>query len=677
MQKTWQLKPIPEEKVPSLSASLGISPFLTRLLLLRGLETPSDINNFLSPDIRHLFSPFLFSEMRPAVDRILRAAKNHERILIHGDYDVDGITGTCILLETLWNLGIEADYYLPDRLKEGYGLQPETIRSMASEYNLLITVDCGTTAVDSIQRANELGLDVIVTDHHDPGSERPPALAVINPVRNEESYPFRTLSGSTVAWKLASALRMASHHAGSELEQLEIAVLGLVADIMPLQGENRTLFCLGQNRFEHANRPGLSALMELAKVHPQHITPHVIGFQIAPRLNAAGRMEHPRLALELLLTQDETHGWELAQQLQELNNLRKRTEQQVFEAACGQVRQNLLDQRSDRLLMITGRDWHRGVLGTVAQRLVQQFGKPVFLFSLENDTAIASIRSSEGANLIPLLHHVRAYTLSCGGHATAAGVKCKQDQLAQLETALYEAGEREWSEQRPSPLRIDTPLPLEQIDENLMTDLSRLEPFGSANDEPLFYTKTVLGGYGAKIVGNNHLRLTFQHPRGLIHAIGFGLGSKLDQFDGSELEIAFHCRYNEYQGRREIQLYLRDIRPTTLPSSGSISSRPPANSISQQSHIHSLTREKLGNIYRLLNKTANESLRIPREHSYLLAQLEKISKTEFTLALKIFVELDLVHLEPDQIIMKKVAVKKDLSDSPTFRSLQQRNTLSS
>ncbi len=676
MHKAWKIRPVVENRIHELSTSLGISTLLARLLILRGLETDSDFHNFLSPTPQLLFSPFSFLEMQTAVDRILQAKDGEERVLIHGDYDVDGITGTCILLETLWKLGIHADYFIPDRLDEGYGIQENNISRFAQEYDLLITVDCGTTAIESVKKANALGLDVIITDHHDPGQERPPALAVINPLCSGESYPFKPLSGSAVAWKLATALRINTDSCHNEIEQAELVILGTVADMMPLLGENRALLCLGQECFFNRKRPGLSALMELAKVNPKMITPFTIGFYIAPRLNAAGRLDDPRLALELLLTKDETHGWELAQELHELNNQRKRIETSMIEDACALIQSQHLDSRSHHLLFVANEGWHRGVLGTVAHRIQQRYGKPTFLFSIEDDIAYGSVRSREDANLIPLLNHIRPLTLSCGGHTAAAGIKCHKDKLSEIEKILYETGEKEWIEQAPQPLWLDASLRLEKIDENLMKELKRLEPFGKSNEEPLFYTRASVSGYGAKIVGNNHLRISFQHPRGIINAIGFNQGEKIEHLNGNEMEIAFHCRYNEYQGRREIQLYLADIRPYTPKSEENLQSAQKTNSRSMNPKNHALDRNKLGRIYKLLSNAADENMQLPRQHSFLLAQLEKISKTEFTLALKIFVELDLLTVSEDKITIKKTDKKKELSDSPTFRSLQQGNTLS-
>ncbi len=660
MKRPWQIKSISETSVQRLSEEAGISPLLARLLALRGIDTRARAHAYVDPAEQEIPHPSEFSEMQCAVARIRRAIERRERILIHGDYDVDGITATCILLETFHELGLPADYFLPDRMESGYGLQEETIRSRAGSYDLLITVDCGTTAVESVRIANDLGLDVIITDHHSAGNERPPALAVLNPVYPNESYPSKNLSGAGVAWKLASALLESYSKSGRADRFLDLVALGMVADVMPLVGENRTLLARALAEFHRLDRPGLLALMDLAKVIPARVGPSEIGFRIAPRLNAAGRMDDPGLALELLLTRDEIRAIELARHLHQLNAQRQSIEAKMLKEACDLIEREGLLNRSSSVLAVVGRDWHRGVLGIVAARLVQMFQRPVFLFTQEENIAIGSARSMDGVDLIPLLDAARPHAVSCGGHAGAAGMKVVPDCLSAFEAALYKAAEDLPATAGPTPLWLDASLPLERIDPAFMDEIQRMEPFGEGNEEPLFFGEGAINGMGARIVGNNHLRLTLRHPRGTLTAIGFGQGDKLETLQGDRVEIAFCCRWNEYQGRRDIDLHFRDIRPS---SSAPLSLTRPA----PLKTGFEWSRESLGKVYRLLEKSCNEERTLALPNARLLAKLEKIDPPDFDRVLTIFSEIELLAIRDGKIIIHEVKQKRNLTDSPTYR----------
>lgn len=662
MKSNWKFKDINGVELENLSEHSGCSPFLAKLLAIRGISTPLDANNFLSPGTLPIPDPFLFCEMETAVQRIFQARDKNERVLIYGDYDVDGITSTCIMLETLWDMGIQADRYIPDRLAEGYGLHSDLIHTFANEYDLMITVDCGTTAFDAIQIAQKENLDVIITDHHEPGVERPPALALLNPQFPHETYPSKCLSGAGVAWKLASALRASEYKIYDENAQLELVALGMIADIVPLYGENRTLLTRAFERFYQTDRPGLAALMEMTKVIPSRINTGDIGFRITPRMNAAGRMATPDLALELLLTRDEARAWELAKYLNELNAERRTIEKQVFEEACRLIEANALDQRSDRVLMVVGEGWHRGVIGLASQKLVKQYARPVFIFSQEDHHAVGSARTYEGIDLIPIIDRVRPYTLSCGGHAGAAGIKIDTNHIQQFEKALYEAVDDVWPQLEHPTIWLDDKLPLERIDFDLMSDIERLQPFGTGNDEPLFYAHTSLEGFSANIVGNNHLRMKLRHPRGIITAIAFNQGHRLETLKGDEIELAFHCRTNEFNGQKSVDLHLFDFSSTTRTISITTMK-------DNSTAAATLTRETLLNVFAILEKTSGDNSEIAHQHVPLLSKLVKLSNDNFNIALQIFTELELISIQDGKIIMNKRGKKKNLTDSPTFRTL--------
>ncbi|MFB3785245.1 MAG: single-stranded-DNA-specific exonuclease RecJ [bacterium] len=669
MKKNWQWKSAPEADVQRLGGEAGLSPLLAMLLTQRGVSTAAQARVFLAPAHQELISPFRFTEMEAAVARIQQALERRERVLIHGDYDVDGITSTCILLETFRDLGLEADYYIPGRLEEGYGLQVEYVEKLGGGCDLLITVDCGTTAVEAVRRANELKIDVIVTDHHDPGPERPPAVAVLNPTRPEEAYPEKNLSGAGVAWKLSQALREALLSRPDESAHLDLVTLGTIADVVPLRGENRILARRALDRFAEVDRPGLLALMDLAKVIPAQVTSQTIAYRIVPRLNAAGRMAHPRFALDLLMARDPDTGRELALHLQQLNLKRQSLETKVFSEAGEIIEREGQISRGEPVLVAAGEGWHRGVLGIVAARLVQFYQRPVFLMTVEEGVAHGSARTVDGVSLLPLLDAARPYAITCGGHEEAAGMKVDLKQIQRFKEAIGETAARLGLDVRPSPLWIDATLPLEQVDLALWEEIQRLEPFGAGNEEPVFSSQALLGEMGARIVGNNHLRLTLRHPRGFINAIGFGQGDKLEQLSGGPLEIAFTCQLNEYRGRRDIDLHLKDIRPAPA-SVPSVTTRPPGPVPS------AWNRQRLGRLYMLLQKSCNEEKIIALQNAELLAKIAKLSLKDFHLGLKIFAELDLLSIRDGKIQIHPVDVKRELTESPTFRSLASPNAQS-
>ncbi len=673
MKRSWKIRSIEAALVDSISSSLECSPLLAKLLGLRGLVNKNEIRQFLYPEEFEIPDPFLFDEMHRAVDRILQAVQNQERVLIHGDYDVDGITSTAILRETLQSIGLEADTYLPDRMGDGYGLQEQAVREFAKTYQLMITVDCGTTACDAVQAANECGMDIIITDHHDPGERRPNALAVLNPIRPDENYPSKCLSGAGVAWKLACALRQTALKGVDPDEQLELVALGMIADVMPLLNENRLLLIRALRRFRSLNRPGLIALMDRARVIPAMVTTHSLGFHLGPRLNAAGRIDHPNAALNLLLTQDEAEAKALAYQLDDMNLERRQVERKLFEEACEQIESKNLNKHSSKLLVVVGKKWHRGVLGILAQKVAQRYQKSTFIISEEDDIAIGSARAVCDADLIPLLDKARPYSLSCGGHTSAAGLKVKPENLDRFAQALYQAADTYWKNLTAPSLWLDAEVPLEQIDNDLMNELERLQPFGQCNEEPVFYSRASISPSGPRIVGNGHLKLSFQHKRGVINAIGFGQGQKIDRLNGGEVDIAFKCRFNDYNGRREINLHLEDIRPCETVSNrqtSAIHSNETQGKVVQlNSKRRVINRALLGDIYKILTKAADENKQLNHQSAYVFAQMKKITNQEFDTALKIFSELELLRIQNGKIQILEVNEKRDLSHSPTFQQI--------
>jgi single-stranded-DNA-specific exonuclease len=697
MKKQWKIKSVDEQAVQLLSEQSGLSPLLSKLLVLRGIREVNQCNHYLAPNPAHFHDPFLFQDMKTAVLRVMKAIETEERVLIHGDYDVDGIASTCLLLEVLQELGLQPNFFIPNRLSEGYGIQVENIAEFAKEYDLLITVDCGINSWEAVELANQNGLDVIITDHHEPGAVKPNAIAVINPMCKDETYPFKYLCGAGVVWKFAAALRIHAGLSDELLDQIELAALGTVADVVPLQGENRTLVSLALQRFATCFRPGLTALMDVAKVSAHHIDTEALAFRIAPRLNAAGRMGEAQSALLLLYSQDEDESAELAQKLNQLNQQRQAIEKKVLEEAIQCIEQDHRNERSRHILVVIGNDWHLGVLGIVAARLQSRYGKSTFVLSLEEGVAHGSARALDGVDLVPILDGVREHTLSCGGHASAAGVRVEEIHLPSFEQALYQAAERVCAGMAEPALLIDAQVPLEQIDHSLMNELLRLQPYGEGNEEPIFAARSRMNGYGARIVGNGHLRLSLQHPRGAMDAIGFNMAPVLESLGDGELELVFRCRYNEFQGRKSINLHLLAIRPST-PSSPSTAAMPPRQPLASApkpvapagkpvpsvrklepytpktpgNPAVTLDRKTLGTIYRLLQKSKSEDNTLNYKNVFLFSKLTKTTNEQFKTALQVFVELGFLKISGEKITMLEVENKRDLTESPTFRLVMQR-----
>lgn len=697
MPREWKSRNFHEPIVQELVTALGISPLLGRLLAIRGITTPNGAKTFIHPHEQPLHDPFLFNEMKPAVERIIEAAKRGERVMIHGDYDADGVTSTCVLIEALWDLGIEADYFLPNRLTEGYGMQIETVEEIAKDYQLLVTVDCGTTCVKETARANELGMDVIITDHHDAGPERPNAVALINPVAPGESYPNRYLSGAGVAWKLAQALRQHAGMLDDPLEGIEVTVLGLVADVMPLVGENRTIVLQALERMPHCSRPGLLALFEASKLSPHGMTTRDIGFKLGPRLNAASRMDHPDSALKLLLSDDETEAMDLAKNLNSLNAKRQNVVKSMMEEVCQRIEADGLHKRSDKLLVVSGNNWQRGVLGILAQKVMERFGKPVFMFAMEEDgLAHGSARAFGSASLIPLLNHARPEAVDCGGHEHAGGMKAEVHKLDTIESLLYEAAEQNWTSIEPEPIWVDAHVPLERVDMDFIHEMKLLEPYGNGNDEPIFYARAAVNGYGARIVGNNHLRLSLEHQRGAINAIGFGLGNKLDVISAGHVEFVYQPGINSYQGVDEIQIKLVDIRPY-VPTPAEVQPKapqPPPAQPKQQAKQHakpsapkrdvaefSYSRDALLKMHSILKQHFDDMPQMPQNGLYLFIRAKQqksddptfyqsITEEHLMNTLQIFSEIGLVTIDGGMVRWNTVSKKKQLNDSPTFCRLQ-------
>lgn len=565
LYSNWTVVPQADESsVSTIARELRISSVTASLLAARGYTTPAAARAFLQPDLQQLHDADMLPDLERAVARIGQALDRGERIGIYGDYDVDGQTSTALLVRGLTALGAAPLWYIPERISEGYGLHGAAIESLAADgVTLLITVDCGSGAVAEVRHAAGLGIDVIITDHHEPGAERPEATAFVNPKRDDCDYPFRELAGVGVAFKLMQSLWRARGRDGFSPHALELAALGTVADVCPLIDENRVLVHEGLARLNAGAMPSLSALADVSGVEHGQMSATRIAFGLAPRLNAAGRVGHAALGVRLLLCDTYDEAMTLAQKLDEENRLRREIEANILAEALQAVeRDNLL---SDLVLVVAGDGWHPGVIGIVASRLVERYARPTVVIGLDGDDGTGSARSVGAYDLFQGLSACADVLVRFGGHQMAAGLTVKRQQVDALRRALNEhAGTVLSPEDLVPQTRVDVQLPLGDVTEQLGRELDQLAPFGAGNPTPVLAAESVLV-VGARTVGkeSDHLKLTLKCAQtDTVHdAMGFGGGALLDAVvPGSEVHAAFGLRLGEWRGKPQLTLALRALQ---------------------------------------------------------------------------------------------------------------------
>ncbi len=567
-KKKWMLRtqnaPVNHsETVQELSQKNGIPPLVAKLLLLRGVDS---FSTFLKPNLDKLCDPFLMKGMHNAVSRIIKALECNEKILIYGDYDVDGITSTTILTHFLRSLGAEnVAYRIPDRFRDGYGLKSTAIDDCRrGNITLLITVDCGITSVEEVQYGKECGVDIIVTDHHECQEKVPDAVAVLNPKQPDCQYPFQNLAGVGVAFKLMEALAKSRDLDMQQFYETYIAIvsIGTVADVMPLVGENRILVKNGLETLGRTNHFGLCALMKQASVDPLHVTTGTIGFALSPRINAAGRMDDAALGVELLLSETAEEAEEKARYLDEINRKRQTVEQQILEEALALYETEKDQYERESVLILAKEGWHSGIIGIVASRLTERFNKPCILISINGNESKGSGRSMKGFSLFEALSACNECLVKFGGHELAAGLTVAADQIMNLRNKINQYAQSILTPEDFIPtILIDTKLPVSYANLNTVNKLSVLEPFGMHNPNPVFYCDalTVLGVY--TMSDGKHLRLSLSDGASVVQAIGFSMGNMAEKLSvGAHVDIVFTLEANVYRGERKAQLLLKDLR---------------------------------------------------------------------------------------------------------------------
>jgi single-stranded-DNA-specific exonuclease len=554
------------EEISLLCAGLGVSPLAAAALWGRGVQTVADGRVFLDAGLAALPDPFLLSGMDRGVDRLVAAIEGGEGIAVHGDYDVDGITGTALLVETLRAFGAVVDYHIPLRLKDGYGLSAEALRrAAAAGARVALSVDCGVSAVDEGRLARELGLDLIITDHHQPPETLPEALAIINPHLPESPFPARELSGVGVAFFLMIALRKTLRERGAfasaaepDLRRsLDLVALGTIADVVPLTGVNRILTRFGLELLGRAGRPGVAALKAVAAV--KEMNSSAVGFRLGPRLNAAGRLEDAALGVDLLLETSAARAGEIAGHLDGLNRERQQLEQETLLQAIERLEEG--GEGGACSIVLADERWHPGVIGIVASRLVERYHRPTILIALEKGQGKGSARSIPGFHLYCALQDCREFLAGFGGHQYAAGLSLAGEAVDAFSAALDGVAGRILSaEDRVPKLPHDGEILLEDITRGSLGELAKLAPFGAGNPEPAFVARG-LRAQQVSVVGEKHLRFTARQGGYSLPCIAFGMAERRTELEG-EFDLLFHPGLNEFRNNVSVQLRIRDIRPS-------------------------------------------------------------------------------------------------------------------
>jgi single-stranded-DNA-specific exonuclease len=563
----WNHLPCNDEDAKALGAALHLHPAVARLLCMRGLGDPDVAQRFLHPTMAHLHDPYLLADMGKAVERIERAIAAKERIAIHGDYDVDGITSTVILRRALEMLGGEVVHFIPERLRDGYGLQPAAIERLHGEgVHLVISVDCGIRGTEAALRARELGMDLIITDHHEPDGTLPPALAVINPKRHDCTYPDKNLAGVGVALKLVQALCQRADKTKWLPAFVKIAAIGTLADVVPLVGENRVIAKLGLESLSTGRHTvGLRALLEASGLTGKTIDSYHVGFILAPRVNAAGRMSTPDIATRLLLATDEAAGEEargLAQQLNE-ENLKRQTEEADLVAQAKKAIETDPAIGAHNVLVVGGEGWHRGVIGIAASKLVDAFHKPAIVLSVDGDVAHGSCRSIPAFDMLDALERCADLFLRFGGHKQAAGLTMEAAKVPEFRARInaHANAVLEPDQLRPR-LRIDGNLNLKQITPDLVDGLNMMAPFGLANPRPIFHAMPVEVVDGPRPLKDRHLKMTFRQDGRSFRAIAWRAAERAAFLTEHRagVNLAFSLDQNEFQGETYLELTVADFK---------------------------------------------------------------------------------------------------------------------
>lgn len=558
MNKKWGFYEFKEDIVQDIAAKFGISEVLARILVNREITKEEDVKVFLEPTRNDFYDPLLLPDMKKAVDRIIKAIKTKEKVVIFGDYDVDGITSVTVLKKFLKERGLETGYYIPNRLEEGYGLNQNAIEKIKEEkYTLMITVDCGISSINEIEECNKLGIQTIITDHHEQAEKIPNAYAVVDAKRKDNQYPFRELAGVGVVFKLIQAI---SKELGLEdkeyLKYLDIVAIGTISDIVPLVDENRVIAKLGLRLIEITRNIGLKELINTLGY--SKIDSNTISFGVAPRINACGRMGHQEEALKLFLTDNIVEAKDITRNLNKYNTERQEKEKEILRQALEELKNEDLENKST--IVLGGDNWYHGVIGIVASKITESFFKPTILIDFEDGEGKGSGRSIPGFDLHEALNYSSEHLEKFGGHAMAVGLTIKKEEFENFKSKFEEIAKIKNVKQIQPIIKIDSQITRKDFNFETIKEIKKLEPFGEKNERPKFLYKNLKINSIRALSEGKHLKLTLKDDNFMIDAIGFNLGSLASEFlIGDKVDVVGTLEENNYNGMEKIQINIKDI----------------------------------------------------------------------------------------------------------------------
>ena len=558
MQKTWCLRKYDEEKIEKIKSTYNVSDIMAKLLMSRNIQF-QDIDMFLNGTIDDLYDPYDIKDMEKIVDRIDVALKKHEKVCIYGDYDVDGITSITIMYKFLTKLGLDIMYYLPDRLVEGYGINNNALDEIKSQgVSLIITVDCGITAIEEIEYAKKIGLDVCITDHHECTENLPDAYAIINPKRKDDNSKFKMLAGVGVAFKCLMAIAEKYNLAKEEyLKYLDIVSIGTISDIVPLVGENRIISKYGLKIMEKTKNLGLKELLKI--VNYKDIDSMMVSFGMAPRINACGRMGNASAAVKLLLEKDYQKAEKIAMELDELNQERKNVESIIYNQTLDIIKKENLEDKNS--IVLYNSSWHNGVIGIVASRLVNMYYKPVILLTKEHGFIRGSGRCPSGFSLYDALSECKELLIQFGGHELAAGLSIDEKNIEAFIEKFEEVVKNRKYTICDQIINIDSVISRKNLNAQIIKDIRALKPYGQSNQVPIFLYKGLKVAAIRTIKDDKHLKLVLKDDKSLIDAVGFSLGIRRDEIRiGDKIDVVANIELNSYNTPKTIQLVIQDFK---------------------------------------------------------------------------------------------------------------------
>ena len=562
MNKIWKIKQIDKDKINEYTERFNVSEFVAKLLLAKDIDE-SKIATYLNPTIDKLYDPYLLNDMEKLVDRIIKAKEMNEKVAIYGDYDVDGITSITVMYSFLKDLGIDVIYYLPDRQEEGYGLNEGALLKLKEEgVSLVITVDCGISAIGEVDYANSIGLDVCITDHHECSDVLPKAYSIVNPKRQDSTYPFSSLAGVGVSFKVITAITKKLNMADEEyLKYLDIVAVGTIADIVPLVDENRIITYNGLEMLKRTKNEGLKALMQVAKISA--VDSDNVSFGLAPRINASGRMADATVAVKLLLSQNKMEAYNLAKVLDSQNVKRQEVEKKIYDEAVLRIEKEGLDKKKS--IVVEGENWHQGVIGIVASKLTEKYLKPVILITCDKDKAKGSGRIPQGISLYEALSRCSEYLLAFGGHELAAGLSIETKNIPEFREQFEKTIANMKEDEFVRNIDIDFEIDKKDVSFDAIREVDKLAPFGQKNKRPIFMYKNLKIVSVSTLKDNKHLKFKLQDGDFTVDAIFFKAGDRRDEVRVQDkIDVALTLSVNEFLGYKNIQFLLVDFKKTVV-----------------------------------------------------------------------------------------------------------------